>query len=200
MLGDEIRASGVSEKTPGNILLGAGTIHKGLKYATGGWNTVETCVGATNGGNKFTIKPEFIDVSVDGGHVKVKGLTQKVGETATMEVNVTELTPEMIKAAVIGKDGASDAEGYNVIESKPNIEEGDYWENIAFVGKTVSGRPIIVIIDNALCTSGLDIEGKDKDSATGKYTFEGSQELTEDLTVVPYHIYYQSSSDSEKGA
>ena len=114
----------------------------------------------------------------------------KQGENATMEVNFVELTPEIIQAAVIGQAGTSDVTGYSPITSKSQIESGDYWENIAFVGKTLTGKPIIVILENALCTSGLSIEGKNKEAGVGKYTFRCSQKISGDLTVLPYKIYY----------
>jgi len=188
--------SGVTADTPGHIMLGAGTIHKGLKYTEGtGWNFVESCLGATSGGNKFTIKPELVDVDVDGASVKVKDLTYKVGETATMEINFAEISPDIIKTAVFGKLDTSDAEGYDMIVSKPNIETGDYFENIAFVGKRNDGIPIIVILGNALCTSGLELEGKKKESAVMKLTFECYQAIGGDLTILPYKIYYPTATE-----
>lgn len=191
-LGSEFKSSGVTEKTPGNIPFGAGTIHKGLKFDSGTkkWNFAESLVGATSGGSKFEIAPEVAQVEVDGAWVAVAELDVKTGETANMEINFIELTPDIIKASVIGQAGNSDIEGYSLIESKSRIEKGDYWENIAFVGKTLTGKPIIVIMDNALCTSGLSIEGKNKEAGVGKYTFRCSQVITGDLTVLPYHIYY----------
>ena len=189
-LGSEFKSSGITEKTPGNVPFGAGTIHRGLRFAEDVWNFAESLVGATSGGSKFEIVPEVTQVEVDGALVAVKELDVKQGETATMEVNFVELTPDIIKASVIGRSGSSDVTGYNVIESKSMIEEGDYWENIAFVGKTLTGQPIIVIMDNALCTSGLSIEGKNKEAGVGKYTFRCSQEITGDLTTLPYKIYY----------
>ena len=189
-LGSEFKSSGITEKTPGNIPFGAGTIHRGLKFTENKWNFAESLVGATSGGSKFEIVPEVTQVEVDGALVAVKELDVKQGETANMEVNFIELTPDIIKASVIGQSGTSDVTGYSVIESKSMIEEGDYWENIAFVGKTLTGQPIIVIMDNALCTSGLSIEGKNKEAGIGKYTFRCSQEITGDLTTLPYKIYY----------
>lgn len=189
-LGSEFKSSGITEKTPGNIPFGAGTIHRGLKFTENEWNFAESLVGATSGGSKFEIVPEVTQVEVDGALVAVKELDVKTGETATMEVNFVELTPDIIKASVIGQSGTSDITGYSVIESKSMIEEGDYWENIAFVGKTLTGQPIIVIMANALCTSGLSIEGKNKEAGVGKYTFRCSQEITGDLTTLPYKIYY----------
>ena len=192
VLGAEFKSSGVTKNTPGNIPFGAGTIHKGLKFdtQTNKWNFAESLAGATSGGSKFEIVPDVQQVEVDGALVAVIELDVKQGETAKMEINFAELTPDIIKASVIGQSANSDIEGYNLITSKSQIEKGDYWDNIAFVGKTLTGRPIIVIMENALCTSGLSIEGKNKSAGVGKYTFECRQGIEGDLTILPYKIYY----------
>lgn len=186
--------NGVTENTPKNILFGAGTIHKGLKYATNAWNFEASLVGATSGGSKLSIVPEVTKVEVDGALVAVKGLSVKTGETATMEINFIELTEDIIKASTLGKAGTSDATTYNVIVPKADIVEGDYWENIAFVGKTLDGKNIIAILENALCTSGFEQEGKNKEGAVGKYTFESHAELDSDLDVLPWKIYYPTAT------
>ena len=112
-----------------------------------------------------------------------------------MEVNFIELTEDIIKAATFGNTGTSaDTTNYNVIESKSDIATGDYWENIAFVGKTLEGKNIIAILDNALVTSGFEQEGKNKEGAIGKYTFECYAELTGELDKLPWHIYYPKAS------
>ena len=182
--------NGVSAKTPQNILFGAGTIHKGLKYEGSSWNFNASCVGATKGGSSITIEPEFYSVEPDGSTVAIKDFKRKVGEKATLEVNFLELTADLIKSAVVGENGTSADSTYDVIESKDAIEEGDYWENIAFVGETLDGKNIIVILDNALCTSGLSLEGKNKEEGVGKYTFECHADASKSLTTLPYHIYY----------
>ena len=196
ILGSEFKSSGVTENTPGNIPFGAGTIHKGLKFnaETKKWNFAESLAGATSGGSKFEIVPQVEQVEVDGALVAVAELDVKQGETASMEINFAELTPDIIKASVIGQAADSDIEGYSLVTSKSQIEKGDYWDNISFVGKTLTGRPIIVIMENALCTSGLTIEGKNKTAGVGKYTFRCSQKIGGDLTTLPYKIYYPPPS------
>lgn len=192
---------GVTENTPKNILFGAGTIHKGLKYTPGSggsggsWNKEASIVGATSGGSKLSIIPEITNVDVDGVLVKAKGLAAKTGETASMEVNFAELTKDIIKSATLGNEGTSaDATNFDVIESKSDISEGDYWENIAFWGKTLAGEDIIAILDNVLVTSGFEQEGKNKEGAVGKYTFECYAELTGELDKLPWHIYYPKAT------
>lgn len=196
-IGDEFKSSGITENTPKTIMLGAGTIHKGLTFTaaeagnTGTWNFEESLICATSGGSKLSIVPEFYDVPVDGALVKVKGLTVKVGETATLEINPVELTPTILKMAVIGDSATSTtAKGYDEITSRAIISTGDYIENMGYVGKTIEGKPIIIIFDNALCTSGLELEGKNKEAAIPKFTFECFADLSPEADTLPWHIYY----------
>ena len=184
---------GVSATTPENILLGAGTIHKNLAFSSGKWTG--DIIGATSGGNSIEIKGEIKDIELDGAKVKVKGLAVMQGGTATMEVNFAELSTEIMKMAILGESGKSDAEGYDMIQPKANITEGDYIENFAFVGKTANGKKdIIVIMENALCTSGLKIEGKNKENTVISLTMEAYAANEGDLDTIPVRIYYPSAS------
>lgn len=188
---EELKSSGITENTPKNIMFGAGTIHRGFKYEGNAWNFTESLIGATQGGSKLSIVPEVTNIEADGALVKVKKLAVKTGETATMEVNFLELTPEILAMVTLGQEGeATSMAGYSEIKSKARIEEGDYVDNLAYVGKTLEGTPIIVIFDSALCTSGLELEGKNKENGVIKATFECYAELTGDLETLPYHIYY----------
>lgn len=235
---EEFKSTGVTADTPEHIVMGAGTIHKGLKFGTyygkcasgdtgaklviantgtvsgeqmklqdvtpvyevivegdyvksiTGWNAAQTIIGATSGGNTLEIAPELKDLELDGAWVKAKGLTVKTGETATMEINLAEITPDIIKMLTIGASATSGATGYDVIEPKTAIEAGDYVTDLAYVGKKLSGEPIIVIFDTALCTSGLKLEGKSKDNGTAKATFECYADVSDDLRALPWHVYY----------
>ena len=194
-IGSEFKSSGITANTPKTVMLGAGTIHKGLTFESDAWNFEDSLICATSGGSKLSIVPEFYDVPVDGALVKVKGLTVKVGETATLEINPIELTPEILKMAVIGDEAVSTtATGYSEIKSRAIVNEGDYVKNLGYVGKTIEGKPIIIIFDNALCTSGLELEGKNKEAAVPKFTFECFADLTPEADTLPWHIYYPTEA------
>lgn len=202
-IGDEFKSSGITENTPKTVMLGAGTIHKGLTFtagsdgATGTWNFTESLICATSGGSKLSIVPEFYDVPVDGALVKVKGLTVKVGETATLEINPIELTGDILNMAVIADSKASTtATGYTELTSRATIKAGDYLEKMGYVGKTIEGKPIIIIFDNALCTSGLELEGKNKEAAVPKFTFECFADLSPEADTLPWHIYFPTPTTS----
>ena len=180
---------GISASTPGSILLGAGTFHKDLKFENGKWTG--TCVGATSGGGKVSVTGEFVNIELDGALVKVKGLTVKQGGTASMEVNFVELSVDTLKTVALLEEGTSDAEGFTMLQDKAHISEGDYLENFGFVGMTADGsKQIVVIFDYALCTSGLELEGKNKENSVIKATLEAHADIAGDLDRLPVRIYY----------
>lgn len=192
---EELKSSGITADTPKNIMLGAGTIHKGLALADGKWNFEESLIGATSGGSKFSIIPEFMDIEVDGALVKVKGLRQKVGETATMEVNFIEMTPELLKMCVVGDVAAStDYEGYSEIKSRARLNENDYIQNLGYVGKKTDGTPIVIIFEQAICTSGLEVEGKNKEAGVFKGTFECVADISPEADTLPWRILYPTQA------
>ena len=177
---------GVGATTPENILLGAGTIHKGLVVGADGKITeYGEIIGATSGGNSVEIKGEIVNIELDGALVKVKGLATMQGGTATMECNFAEFTEDILKMGMIG------AVENGVISPKANIDEGDYVPGFAFVGKTANGeKEIVVVFENALCTSGVKIEGKNKENSVLALTMEAYAENEGDLDTIPVKIIY----------
>ena len=181
--------TGITANTPQNITFGAGVIYRDLKYEGSDWTG--TILGATQGGSKVNITPETIDIEVDGATVKVEGLGEKTGETATMEINLIEITPDILKMVTLGKENESGTvTGYKEIVSKARIEKDDYVDGVAFVGHTLDGENIIVLFDKAICGSGLELEGKNKENGVIKATFECVAPITGDLETLPWHIYY----------
>lgn len=184
---------GVTAETSKNILLGAGTYHKGLTFNSGKWEGA--CIGATSGGGKVSIEGEYLDLELDGALVLVKGLTVKQGGKASMEVSLAELSGDNIKMATNFKKGETDAEGYDMFVDKASIDEGNYVENFAFVGKTANGaKDIIIIFETALCKSAFELEGKNKEQSVLKLVMEAYAENGGDLDTLPVKIYYPTSA------
>lgn len=186
---------GITKETPENILLGAGTYHRGLKWDSTkkAWDFGKI-IGATSGGGKVSIAGEYVDIELDGALVLVKGLTVKQGGTASIEANMAEINGDNIMMATNFTKGTSDAEGYDLFVDKADIEEGDYVENFAFVGKTAKGnKNIIVIFENALCKEAFEIEAKNKENAVLKVKLDAYAENEGDLDTLPVKIYYPTS-------
>lgn len=188
---------GVTTSTPSNIPLGAGTWFKGLAYGEGGWNG--TVLGATSGGCSIKITPEVKDIEVDGAMALAKGLAVMTGGTGEAEVNFAELNKDILKMTTLGEVLTSEDEGYvegfDCIQTKNAIVEGDYVENLGFVGYTADGsKQIIVILDYALCKSGFQIDPKNKENSVVKATFTAYGGIDTDLDKVPIRIYYPQES------
>lgn len=180
---------GITANTPQNVLLGAGTFMKNLKFTDGKWTG--DILGATSGGGKISIVGEFYDIPVDGALVKVKGLTVKNGGHVTVEANFAEISTAVMKMATLFEEGETDAEGFTMLKDKAAITEGDYVDGFGFVGKTANGaKDIIMVMDSALCTSGMEIESKNKEAAVVKLTMEAYALNEGDLDTLPVKIYY----------
>jgi hypothetical protein len=184
---------GITAETSKNILLGAGTFHKGLKFTNGKWEG--TCIGATNGGGKVAIEGEYLDISLDGALVLVKGLTVKQGGKASMETNIAEITTDNLKMATNFKLGESDADGYDMLVDKPTIDEGDYVDNFGFVGKTANdAKDIIIIFESSLCKSAVELETKPKEQSVLKVVMEAYAKNEGNLDTLPVKIYYPQTA------
>ena len=187
-----LKKHGITENTPSELMFKAGVVYKNLKFSGNDWTG--DILGATSGGSKFSLIEEFADAEVDGALVKVKGLKVKIGETGTLEVNMTEFKENVIKEALHLVKGDTTAEGYNVYKTKARVDDTDYLENIAFVGELTSGKNVIFILPNAFCTSGVEIEPKDKEQATFALTFEAHATIDGDLDHLPVEIYYPATT------
>lgn len=191
-----LKSHGITNDTIKNIMLGAGSIYKNLKYDTEGWTGTQ--LGATSGGITFKYEAEYLDVEVDGATVAVKGLTkQKVGETASISGSMTEVTEGIVVDALHLVEDAtkSDENVHKCYTTKSNISTDDYLENIAYVGFTTDGKQIIIILPNALCTSAFELKGENKKQATFEIEFICTADLaSNNLDKLPIEIYYPQTA------
>lgn len=165
-------------------------------YVIGSWaDDEEHVLGATNGGNKLSIVPEITPIEVDGAVVEIKGLNQKTGESGTMEINLAQHTVESLKRAIVGKEVDSLIKGYTQIQTKSLIELSDYLDNIAFVGTKTDGTEIIVIMENVICSSGLELDNKNKETSVTATTFKATADFASGVyDTLPIYIFYPKKS------
>lgn len=197
-----VKSTGYTKDTPKSYVINAGAVYKNLTWdkATSTWQG--ELLGATADGNKLTIEQNYRTIEIDGVFTNAVGQKVLESQFAKLETNVKELTYENIRLAINGVvtagDGVTAPTNYKIVSAKGKIETTDYIKNLGLVG-TLSGtnQKIIIILDNALCTSGLEAEFKDNEEAVVTMTFEAhaDQDQVEDLTL-PCRIYYP---DGEAG-
>ena len=194
----------MTQNTLERIWLGAGTIHKGLTLTTGTsggnaqFNFKETLLCATSGGNSLEITSTLYDVPIDGVGVKVYGGVVKTGETGTMTINALDMTPELLNHALfsdlVESQGAKD---YLVGTTGQKIEEKHWIDKLAYVGETLKDRkPIVIVFDKAICTSGAKVDGKSFEASVLPLTFEAYRAYSDGdrMTGLNINIYYPKTS------
>ena len=185
---EKFRKSGITSSTPKNMLINAAVLYANLKFEDGKWHG--DLLGATSGGAKVSVVPDYQDIEVDGAVVKVKGMTLKQGENAYIEANLIEMTPEILQMTMAASKSESLVEGYDLYRTKSLLEDSDYIDNIAAIGTLSDGREIIVIMENMLCTSGFEVDTKNKDKSVLKCKFECFAGFEDDHDRLPVFIYY----------
>ena len=184
--------SGISTNTPANIPFGAGVYFSGVAYSEKVAPTAveikAAIIGATQDGGTLTITPEFFAPELDGATVALKELQQKVGETAQMDVSFAELPAELMKNMVIGAVNASTDGEYDVITSA-KLSAGHFYDGFGYYGKYLDGRPLIILFKQALCTSGVSTDAKNKTNSVFKGTFVCHSDIEYGTDKLPYAIF-----------
>lgn len=198
-----LKKTGYREASAESFLIDAAVLYTNVSYSEAGGFTGDL-LGATSGGVNFTIEPTYRTIEVDGtGHTSTKGLKVLESAIGTAVANIKELTLENIRKSLNGKvrDARPDEapSGYKVVESKRYIDDGDYLENVAVVGRlSGTNEPIIAILDNALSTTGLNIQTEDNNEAVVEQTFEAHADDEQlDKEEFPWRIYYPGESTEE---
>lgn len=184
--------TGITAGTPSKILFGAGVYFKGVEYdekvAPTETAIKAAIIGATQDGGTLTITPEFFAPELDGATVAVMELQNKVGETAQMEISYAELTPELMANMVIGAVSQSTDENYDVVTSSI-LKSGHFYKGFGYYGEFLDGRPMIILFKNALCTSGLSTDNKNKTNSVFKGTVACQSDIAYGTTKLPYAIF-----------
>ncbi len=191
---DTLKHHALTADLPESIIFDAGVLYKNFVSPAEPGDRI----GATRGGSEFTLNAEFRDIEVDGVPGPVKGLRRLVRVAPTMTINLLSLTKDNILLAIPGASaeaGKTDFTDYDVITGG-QITDESYFDNLALVARTGSGKPVIFVIENALADGNLSLSFADQDEANPSITFqahfdpadlESAEDLFENL---PFKIYY----------
>lgn len=195
--------SGYTADTPKRYLLNAGALVRNLEWDSTELKWSYDEFGATSGGSKLTLKNNLRQVEVDGVFTTPVGGDMIESSEGTFEVNVIEHTLDNVKMALFANnydsDGTDYPVGYDVITPKQKIDTADYIQNLAYIG-TISGsdKPIIIIMANAICTSGLEVEVKDKSESVVTLKFDARTPSGDvSTTSLPVTILFPKEPVSE---
>jgi len=183
----KLQTTGFNANTPKNLLLDAGAVYKNFDKET----FTGTLIGATQGGNAFSAVPTMRNVPVDGVKSEyVKGLAVIDAWVVSLTTNMLEVTKDTITIALGAVEETSHDDDYDSLRGKNYIGENDYLDNVAFVGKiSGSGKPVIIIVENALNHEGLQLTTADASEGILPVTLFGHMP-SDDLDNPPFEILY----------
>lgn len=128
--------------------------------------------GATQGGVNIQENRTYWTPDIDGLRLPFKGQNQVDTAEPKMTGTLVELTAENVKAVSGAADMTTDPSKTNIttVQPRASIKEGDYYDTVMFVGNQGSDGLFVCIMQNALCTSGINSQTGDK--AVGTLPFE----------------------------
>lgn len=186
------RYTGLNRESAKHLQLDAGVFIKNYDINKDYDGNKSGIIGMTAGGGSFSAVPTIRQIEADGKRGAVKGLEVLDEWVVTMTANVKEMTADVMAMALAAatKKAATTPTGYTQITPNDEIQETDYLDNVAWVGRlSGSKKPIIIVVYNALATNGLSLTFADKSEGTAALTITGHYDL-DDLDKPPFDIFY----------
>lgn len=187
------KTHGITKDTVKRFVVDAGAVY--LNY---GEATTERLLGATSGGNSFTIEQEIKVIEIDGANGPIRGARRVTESIAKITANILELTTENIMLAIAGSTSTTwtdptstpATDTHDEIRRSTTISDATFVQNIAIVGK-VSGTAenIICIIYNALADEGFELSFAHKEEGILETTFTAHYD-PDDVDTEPWAIRY----------
>lgn len=194
--------SGLTEKTPERLQMGAGLFIENFDYASAtdaatfktALNAAVTAktglLGATRGGGTFVATPAVREPEIDGRRYRSKGLILfdewDVRATGTM----VEAYAGNFKRAL----GPADVEGSSgkveTLTLRTCAESGDYIDKLSWVSILGDGTYIVIDLDNVINLDGLTFTFADKNEGTIPFNFAACQSTLTGTDKAPFTIKY----------
>lgn len=192
------RRNGITKETADRFLVDAGAVYINLDEPD------ERLLGATSGGNSFTLNQEFRQPEIDGSPGPLKGTRRIISVEPVMEINLIELSKENLMMALAGADSVAmpdeSAATHDSIRRNRNITAADYVKNIALIG-TVSGsdEPAIFIIYNGMHDDNVELGTEDQSEGILTLSIKGHFD-PENMAQEPWEIRWPRNNGLQSGA
>lgn len=188
--------TGLTTKTKKHLLLGAGAFFKNFLVGTDTYASAVAggkLLGATQGGGEFSAVATFRQIPVDGAIGDIKDLEDIERWDVTLSATMLEVSKQTVQLA-LGSATITTMTGtapYNKIVGNNGLSSGDF-QNITWCGCLIGEeKPMLIQVDNALCTNGLNLTVKDGEEGKIALEFRGFYDAVDTGAepVAPFAIY-----------
>lgn len=184
------RQTGITSTTYNNYIIDAGAVYTGFTDFT----SPGTLLGATRGGNSFSIEQDIREMEADGAHAPVKGSRRIVRSKAVLTVNFLEHTLTNLKRLIVGSSSATFNTDWDAITRSLAMGASDYLADVTLVAE-VSGTTTGACafkLDNSIVDSNFELSLTDKEEGVIAATFTAHQDPS-DLDTEPWTIYWPNT-------
>lgn len=164
---------GITTETVKNFMVGAGAVYINFGLED------ERLLGATSGGNSFTIEQDVREAEPDGRPGPIKGMRDIVEVRPRLSVSLMEMSAANFQMAIAGSSVAAypdeTAATHDEITRTRQLNiDTDYIQNVALVGKVKgSEQPAVFMIENGLQDENIELGTEDREEAVLEVTFTG---------------------------
>lgn len=192
-----LKRNGIRKETVDYFLVDAGAVYLNLGEED------ERLLGATRGGNSFTVEQDVYEPEIDGSPGPLKGSRRIIESRPKLTANLLEITKENLMIALAGSTSTPtpdpSAATHDSIRRTRNIIGADYIKNIALVG-TISGsdEPAIFLIYDGLQDDNFEIGSESRGEGVLTLTFTGHFD-PDNMEVEPWEIRFPKNSGLQSG-
>lgn len=188
--------TGLTTRTKKHLLLGAGAFFKNFLVGTDTYASAVAggkLLGATQGGGEFSAVATFRQIPVDGAIGDIKDLEDIERWDVTLSATMLEVSKQTVQLA-LGSATITTMTGtapYNKIVGNNGLSSGDF-QNITWCGCLLGeDKPMLIQVDNALCTNGLNLSVQDGEEGKIALEFHGFYDAVDTGAepVAPFSIY-----------
>lgn len=149
-------------------------------------------LGATRGGGTFTMTREVRQVEADGARFRFVGGEIVDSADAYLSETLIEITPAHLKH-VLGNVDVTTSGTKTVIDFRTAFEDGDYLQNVVWIGDTSEGF-VCIDLKNALNTADFTFTFADKNEGTVNVEYHAHQDDVNDYDSLPVRIIFLDSA------
>jgi len=201
--------SGLTEKTPQSIQVGAGVFCVNVEPITAP-PTFESLIalvekasqenrvlGATRGGGTFAAKIETSVIDIDDMKHPLEGTVEVTGQEARFTGTTVEVKKENIPfllpmSAVDAKHGG--------LTMSSMLLPSHYLKNVLWVGNMTGGGAIAIMIYKALNTEGITLTFTSSGGATMPFNYLAHQPDPSNVQFAPFHIWLVAGPEGDTGS
>ena len=178
------RQHGITSTTYTKFSIDSGAVYK--NYGEAG----QALLGATRGGNTFSLESEYRVMEADGARGKVVGGRRITNVDAKITANFLEIDDAILELALTGATN-TDNTTYKTMTRALTIATSDHVTNIAIVGELTGSAsvPIVCMVKNAISDGGFELGFTDKDESVLSVEFSAHFDPS-DLDTEPWEIQW----------